>query len=203
MTNAKYDITEDKENPALGHIYNFDEITDIVYADYTKDGKFTCGCDREGCEGVKAETVEGTALFAYLGYSKNNEGDMCVGYSVDRQFVEYYGNLKGESFKMGFIATIVDFDENGDMKQGENDPLALGYTGNVVYADITEYIGASDGFDMVIKGFAQANAALSLVMNLYVIDNGNNYYIWDNEGEGTNLVANYKQYSTLPQILEF
>lgn len=191
--NTKFDITADETHPALGHECDFSTITSIVYTDYTSNGVFTCGCQREGCEGVNAETIEGTHIFTYLGYSRNASGDMCVSYTVNETFLGYYKTLKQENFKFGLLGTVIDFDENKDLIQNEDKPLMDGYTGNVLKADLTEKTGLV-GYDMIIKGFSAEHQDLVLAINLYVIDGENTYYIWD----GTNTVVNYKQYSTLP-----
>ncbi len=193
---TKFDIEADEAKPALGHDYDFSNITGIVYADYTKDGVFTCGCHREGCEGVKDEAIKDSYLFIYLGYSKNADGDMCVGYTVNEEFLEYYKALKQASFSFGLVGTVIDFDENG-MIAGEDTPLAENYAGKITRADLTSHTGLV-GYDMIIKGFGEAHSALYLAMNLYVIDGESTYYIWDGAEAGTNSVVNYKQYSALP-----
>ena len=194
--NAKYDITEDKENPALGHDYDFSTITAMTYADYTKDGVITCGCHRADCEGVKAEVVKNTYLFTYNGYSRNDEGDMCVGYTVNAEFLEYYKAVN-TSFSFGLVSTVIDFDDEGVILDGEDNPLAPDYEGKVMSLDLTEKTGFS-AYEMIITGFGEAYKDLFLAMNLYVIDGENTSYIWNNAESGTNAVVNYKQYSAIP-----
>ena len=193
----EYDVVIDETSTALGHIYNLDSITAMVYADYTKDGVITCGCDREGCEGVKAETIKGSYLFTYNGYSRNSKGDMCVGYIVNAEYLECYKTLKQESFSFGLVSTVIDFDDEGVILDGEDNPLAPDYEGKVMSLDLTERTGFS-GYDMIITGFGEAHKDLFLAMNLYVIDGENTSYIWNNAESGTNAVVNYKQYSAIP-----
>ncbi|MBQ3589402.1 MAG: leucine-rich repeat protein [Clostridia bacterium] len=193
----EYDVVIDETSTALGHIYNLDSITAMVYADYTKDGVITCGCDREGCEGVKAETIKGSYLFTYNGYSRNSKGDMCVGYIVNAEYLECYKTLKQESFSFGLVSTVIDFDDEGVILDGEDKPLAPDYEGKVMSLDLTEKTGFS-AYDMIITGFGEAHKDLFLAMNLYVIDGENTSYIWNNAESGTNAVVNYKQYSAIP-----
>ena len=193
----EYDVVIDETSTALGHIYNLDSITAMVYADYTKDGVITCGCDREGCEGVKAETIKGSYLFTYNGYSRNSKGDMCVGYIVNAEYLECYKTLKQESFSFGLVSTVIDFDDEGVILDGEDKPLAPDYEGKVMSLDLTEKTGFS-AYDMIITGFGEAYKDLFLAMNLYVIDGENTSYIWNNAESGTNAVVNYKQYSAIP-----
>jgi uncharacterized protein YodC (DUF2158 family) len=195
--NTKFDIANDEANPALGHDYDFSTITAMTYADYTKDGVITCGCHRADCEGVKAEVVKNTHLFTYNGYSRNDEGDMCVGYIVNAEFLEYYKAIN-TSFSFGLVGTVIDFDQNGDILQGEDNPLAPDYAGKIMKADLTDNTGLV-GYDMRITGFGDAHKDLFLAMNLYVIDGEKTSYIWDGAEGGTNTVVNYKQYSAIPE----
>lgn len=194
---AKYDIHADEANPALGHIYNFSSITSIVYADYTANGVFCCACDREGCKGVVNETIEDSYLFTYLGYSKNAYGDMCVSYTINKEFLQYYKTLKGEDFKFGVLGTIIDFDENGVMIDGQDNPLAQGYEDTVIDADLTENDSIL-GCDFRIKGFGNPEYSdLYLALNMYVIDSSSVYYIWENDTCGTHATVNFEKYKNL------
>lgn len=199
----RFDI-EEALNTATGHKYNFSTITSITYADYTKDGVFSCDCDNEGCEGVKNEVVKDSYLFIYLGYSIK-DGDVCVGYSINAEFISYYKTLRQDEFTYGVLGTIIDVDANGDALEGQTNPLASGYTDAVVKAPLADNADIVS-VDFIIRGEFDTNEAHAnalLAMNMYVIDGESTYYIWDNveivdEEEvvnGTQSVVNYKSYA--------
>lgn len=171
---ASFEKTED----ALGHNHDIMNATSIVYADYTKDGVFTAECLR--CNELVTETVVGSYLFKYNGISTSTSGTgLCVGYILNKEFISAYSSLKGDAFEYGMLATIVTGENNN--------PLSPSHPTNVIRVGLTDKTELS-AVDMVVRGDYTAEApgdesaydVYSLAMSLYVIDDANNYYIWDN-----------------------
>ena len=184
---TKFDRTVDEANPALGHIYNFNAITSIVYADYTKDGVFTCACDREECEGVKAEVIEGTALFEYLGMAQDmNSTRITVGYFVNEKYVDLF-NANGGALTYGVVA-YVPVDENDltplTVSEGAATPVDKDYT---IFAEVDNEENQYASFDFIVSGFPMGDTAL--IMCAFACDGNNVVYLGNTQSETASIIT--------------
>ena len=134
---------------------------DEIYSDYTK-------------EGANGEDP----LFTPLGYAIDEEnGCICVEYQVDKDALSKYEAVKGTKIKYGIIAALGSFVENG---------MPIDASGKAIGANASKIVVANlvnheERIIVRVTGLTPEQYSKELVLNLFVIVDGNVYYIDDSK----------------------
>ena len=134
---------------------------DEIYSDYTK-------------KGANGEDP----LFTPLGYAIDEEnGCICVEYQVDKDALSKYEAVKGTKIKYGIIAALGSFVENG---------MPIDASGKAIGANASKIVVANlvnheERIIVRVTGLTPEQYSKELVLNLFVIVDGNVYYIDDSK----------------------
>ena len=184
---TKFDVAVDETNPALGHICDFDVVTSIVYADYTKNGAFSCGCKREGCAGVENYVVENTALFEYLGMAQDmNSTRITVGYFVNEEYVALF-NANGGALTYGVVAYVPQNETDLaplTVSEGVATPVEKDYT---IFAEVDNEENQYSSFDFIVSGFPTGNT--TLIMCAFACDGNDVVYLGNTQTNTANTIT--------------
>jgi hypothetical protein len=148
------------------------ESVTVVYGKYTENGIKTVVCNEKGCLGNG--TFDVAPIFVTKGYSIKADGyGITTDYEVNSEALNAYMTYleaNGKAFEFGiFIGNSTTFGETFIKADGTVDNS---------YA-FTQKVKA-DGFSKIkctVADFTEEEAALTLVMGLYVIDDGKVSYI--------------------------
>lgn len=147
------------ENPAKGHNTE-GELLSVSYDSYLECGNGTYICTSCGEEHLAKGVFE--PLFSCLGYSlfENGSGSVAVGYTVNKEALDFYKSATGKTFSFGIFAVLKD-------RLGTSDIFASDGTAStgVVSADITGYDVQT--FELKIIGIDGAHRDASIVMGAY------------------------------------
>ena len=149
------------------------EFFEIVYADFSKLGTKTQGCSNEGCSIIDVSEYA-APIFVTKGYSIKADGyGITTDYEVNSKALNAYMTYleaNGKAFEFGiFIGNSKTFGKTFIKADG---------TADNSYA-FSQKVNA-DGFSRIkctVADFTEEEATLTLVMGLYVIDDGKVSYI--------------------------
>ena len=151
---------------------------------YASKGSLTVGCTK-GCGLVSTTELE--PIITLLGYSsKIDSGEICVGYSLNREALALCEDKLDITLDYGVVAIIPTDDadytplyvENGEIKSSE-------------YSITSSVTKTSASFDFVIKGFTKDYYDMELVMCAYVYDGSSIGYLCITQDENGN--SEFKQ----------
>ncbi len=184
-----YEIAKtEQEGTALAHDYDYINgekavLIAIVYSDYSKDGTKTVKC---GVCGKENSEIVANALFTYKGYSKNDKGGFCIGYTIDQVALVEYETLNETTVVYGFAAAVNNvnpLNANGEVAD------------NSIKAELTKSKYTAADFVLTAKDWTAENvASAKLSINMYVIVNNAVKYITAN---GYSDTAEAKTYSEI------
>jgi hypothetical protein len=149
-----------QEGTALEHNLDYlnggATLVSVTYADLSKNGTKVVKCSL--CQADKE--LSANKVFDYKGYSKNDKGAMCMGYTVDQGALKDY-EAKNGKVNYGFIASA---NNNAPLN---NDGSAKD---NVVKADLTGSDYTAVDFILTADDWTtESVAAAKISINLYVI----------------------------------
>ena len=130
--------------------------TEMIYANYLKNGVKKTFCTNASCQGEVIEEVI-DSLFTFVGYSSNDKGEMCVTYRINTDAIEAYKSFYGEamSFSYGIVAAA-------------NNDKPLDVTEKVINVDLSE--NKYTQIDFKLSGLSEATKDVPITMNIYVIE---------------------------------
>ena len=160
-----------QEGTALSHDLDYVNgkatLVSVTYADLSKNGTKVVKCSL--CQADKE--LSANKVFDYKGYSKNDKGAMCMGYTVDQGALKDY-EAKNGKVNYGFIASA---NNNAPLN---NDGSAKD---NVVKADLTESDYTAVDFILTADDWTtESVASAKISINLYVIVNNAVKYVTQN-----------------------
>ncbi len=169
-TTAVADEQYPVDNPALGHGFDANNITDIAYGNgYMEKGLCTSDCIRCDAQGIVESTASASPLFVCNGYSKPEDGTIAVAvsFNINKNAISTYESVTGKSVEYGAAAASYDnlgkntiLDEKGNVTELEK--------GGVVKAPITKENVKS--LTLKITGFTkEEHKDVKLVLGAYVI----------------------------------
>ena len=158
------------DNPALGHGFDANDITNIEYKNgYMSAGLCTSNCVRCDVAGIIEEEASASPLFSSLGYSKPENGTMgvAVSFKVNKDAIEIYEGVTSKSLEYGAVAAAYDnlggktlLDDNGNINTLEK--------GGVIKAPVSQANVTS--LTLKITGFTkEEHKDVKLVLGAYVI----------------------------------
>ena len=182
--NGTLDASYSEENPKLGHIFDENNVTGLIYESYLENGFYSSVCGR--CKsGEATETVPSAQpLFISLGVSvpENGSFGLVSSYAVNVKGIEQYEKLTGKTVEYGIVAAAkANLGSNNPLDKDGN-AVAL-EKGDVVRAEITREYAA---YDFILKGLGENQLDTEIVIASYV-------KITKVEGEETNTSVVYIQ----------
>lgn len=158
------------DNPALGHGFDANDITNIEYKNgYMSAGLCTSNCVRCDVAGIIEEESSASPLFSSLGYSKPENGTVgvAVSFKVNKDAIEIYKGVTSKSLEYGAVAAAYDnlgdktlLDDNGNINTLEK--------GGVIKAPVSQANVTS--LTLKITGFTkEEHKDVKLVLGAYVI----------------------------------
>ena len=161
------------DSHALGEVYLYEN-------GYTQNGIHKIGCTRHGCDYGTSEALN--ALFVNKGYTKEegaNGSSIAYGIQIDRQAISEYEKATGKKVTYGFIVGSAPSNPTGDIVNAKGESLLQ----NTVAVDFTAIEQQTFTIYNVkltdIKTDAQK--ALSIYCNAYIIVNEEISYVGENE----------------------
>lgn len=148
-----------------------DKLT-LHFTDYTSVMKEMSGCTRN-C-GLNDVVNEFAPIFSGYKISVKEEGyALCVTYSINNESVSVYNKYnEGATLSYGVVASKGLAD--GESLLSINNGSVIKDKENAILIDFnTEY----SGFDFVLRGFDESHETVKLIVNAYVTDGKNIYYI--------------------------
>ena len=169
-TDAVVDEQYPIDNPALGHGFDANDITNIEYKNgYMSAGLCTSNCVRCDVAGIIEEESSASPLFSSLGYSKPENGTIgvAVSFKVNKDAIEIYEGVTSKSLEYGAVAAAYDnlggktlLDDNGNINTLEK--------GGVIKAPVSQANVTS--LTLKITGFTkEEHKDVKLVLGAYVI----------------------------------
>ena len=188
------------DNPALGHVLNYDNVTGIVYENgFINKGSCVGTCLVCETGDVKESEASVAALIVFLGISTEQDGyGICAGYSVNSEAIKLYESY-GNVFEYGVVAYVPEENETS-IEPVNNDLTCLEYT---ISASLTN-VDCSN-FEFVVRGFGKDHYELALVMCAYVYDGSEVDYV-NVSINGSSVSLSQDDYATtvtMKQICEF
>ena len=159
------------DNPALGHGFDADNITNIEYKNgFMSAGLCTSNCVRCNEAGVTEKEASASPLFNCLGYSKPEDGSIgvAVTFKISKDAIAVYEAVTGASLEYGAVAAAYDnlgdktiLDSNGDATKLDK--------GGVIKAQINQEKIST--LSLKITGFTkEEHKDTKLVLGAYVIE---------------------------------
>lgn len=184
---GKVEKVVEQENTAFGHDHDYINgkatLIAIVYDDYSKAGTKTVKC---GVCGKENSEIVANALFTYKGYSKNDKGGFCIGYTIDQVALVEYETLNETTVVYGFAAAannVNPLNANGEVAD------------NSIKAELTKSKYTAADFVLTAKDWTAENvASVKLSLNMYIIANNAVKYI---TAKGMADTAEAKTYSEI------
>lgn len=153
------------------HAVNEDKLT-LDFDSYTEKFYEVCACEND-C-GMKTVVNEYEPIFSGVKFSiKENGYALCASYSVNKTSLAVYDKYnESATLSYGVVASAGLNDGESLLKLDGGKVVAV--KTNAVVANIDkEYAG----FDFVLRGFNENNEKTKLIVNTYVTDGKNIYYI--------------------------
>jgi hypothetical protein len=171
---SKVAVVDDQypiDNPALGHGFDADNITNIEYKNgYMSAGLCTSNCVRCNEAGIEEKEASASPLFNCLGYSTPEDGSIgvAVTFKIFKDAIVKYENTTGVSLEYGAVAAAYDnlgdktiLDSNGDITKLDK--------GGVIKAQINQEKIST--LSLKITGFTkEEHKDTKLVLGAYVIE---------------------------------
>ena len=159
------------DNPALGHGFDADNITNIEYKNgFMSAGLCTSNCVRCNEAGIEEKEASASPLFNCFGYSTPEDGTIgiAVSFKIFKDAIVKYENTTGVSLEYGAVAASYDnlgdktiLDSNGDITKLDK--------GGVIKATVNQEKVSS--LTLKITGFTKEEQKdTKLVLGTYVIE---------------------------------
>ena len=170
----------------------------VAYEDFLSYGKLTACCTRCG----KQETTDTAPMFACLGYSSPESGEMriTVGFSVNYEALAAYENQNGNSISFGMVAAVRDLLGDNVAPLDEQGNAVVLDKGRVISVNISEYSVST--FDFILTGITEASADLDILIATYVKETYENGEIEISYLQNKQIVDNKFEYYSYNSILQ-
>ncbi len=161
------------DNPALGHLIDVDDATDIQYDSLFGEGYYTGKCGRCGVENTRECKPSAQAFLVTQGFSVPEMGDISIAFSVLVNYgaIDRYEAVTGNFVELGMVAAIADKLGDNTLLDAQGKATVL-ESGNVIKARLQR---VNNYIDLKIGGLKDEHKSLALIMGGYVL-------VTDNEG---------------------
>lgn len=157
------------DNPALGHGFDADNITNIEYKNgFMSAGLCTSNCVRCNEAGIEEKEASASPLFTGKGFSRpesNGKIGLAASFGIDLVSIEKYELVTGKSVEFGAVAAGYDNLGANTLLDANGDATVLA-KGQIIKANVGKKVST---LTIKITGFTSEHMDTKIVMGGYVI----------------------------------